>query len=235
MNAIVCSAFWQQALDNMPDHVRIVTNPVDMALIADERINMVIWARDLPEGLSMLWRQMQSIRTPIRGDWMAPDEQTLRVDIQKYVRDPIFGPAVAWLAYDIAMLVARYAELTGVVRPRVRLERVEDGGCVLFHEDYMEMRLMCTYAGPGMQWVANQDVRRSELGLQGRSVREANAAAVPNADRIRSIPAGEVAVFKGALHPRCACGALIHRSAPVSSPSEFRIRLCIDATSNCAC
>jgi hypothetical protein len=136
---------------------------------------------------------------------------------------------------DITHLSQQYTKLTGAVHPRVRLDRVEDGGCVLFHEDRMELRILCTYAGPGMQWVANADIDRAQLGLQGRTPAQANAAMVRDPNRIRSVPTGHVAAFKGALHPQNNVGALIHRSAPVSGLNEYRIRLTIDDTSECGC
>jgi hypothetical protein len=106
---------------------------------------------------------------------------------------------------------------------------------VLFHEDRMELRILCTYAGPGMQWVANADVDRSQLGSRGRQPKEANAPNVRDSRCIRSMLTGHVAAFKGALCPQNNAGSLIHRSAPVSGPNEYRIRLTIDDTSDCGC
>lgn len=218
-----------------PAHVKPVDRRSDLMTLRDPNINLVIWMRQLPDGLECLWDRLRTTPLPLAGDWIAPDECTLRADLQKFARESVFAHAIEWLAADICALWRIYSVSTGASHPRVRLERVEDGACVLFHQDHMEARIICTYAGPGMQWVANEDADRSQLGLRGRSVAEANRAIVRDDSRIRTIPSGWVAFFKGALHPNNRAGALIHRSAPVSGPEEFRIRLCIDNTASDEC
>ena len=219
----------------LSDHAIEVGEARDLALIHEPNSNLVIWSRLLPHGLDPLLQHLRTTRESLDMDWSGRELERIADNLRAFVRDPLYQTAIAWLSGDIIALAQRYTELTGVIHPRVRLERVQDGGCVLFHEDHMALRLLCTYAGPGMQWVANESVRREELGLRGRSVREANAAMVPDPRAIRSVPAGHVAVFKGAIHPHREVGALIHRSAPVSGPDEYRIRLCIDDTSGCSC
>lgn len=87
-------------------------------------------------------------------------------------------------------------------------------------------RLLCTYAGPGTEWLEAGNTRPGELDLQGRTIEEANAAIVIEPDRILHVPAWHVAVFTRRL--RQDTPALIHRSAPVPDRVRYRLRLCID-------
>jgi hypothetical protein len=90
----------------------------------------------------------------------------------------------------------------------MRLEHVIDDPCRKFHVGSVGLRLLCTYAGPGTEWI--------EPG-----------------GNIRRMTTMEVAVFKGSAFlgagPR-----VLHRSPPVSSGTfvdQSRLVLCIDALS----
>ena len=85
----------------------------------------------------------------------------------------------------------------------VRLDVVDTDACRRFHADYVPLRLLCTYVGPGTQW------HRCD-----------------RADRVEQLAAGEVAIFKGrdALDPP----VLLHRSPPISRTGERRLLLVLD-------
>lgn len=131
-------------------------------------------------------------------------------------------------------LVARFREISGSPAVRLRLERVADQGCAAFHADSLALRLLCTYHGPGTQWLEHDNLRRAELGLRGRSTAEANPAIVIDDTRIRTVPAWHVMIFKGRSWPGEEDNALVHRSFPVCCADQARIRLCLDVPSNYA-
>ena len=128
-----------------------------------------------------------------------------------------------------------FATVSGVKRPRLRLTREEDDACALFHPDTLSLRMICTYAGPGTQWLENDNVRRHELGSQGRSDEAATNAAVIDPARIRTISTGHVVLFKGRLWPGEEENALIHRSPQVHSRGNYRILLRVDPCDLCSC
>ena len=37
-------------------------------------------------------------------------------------------------------------------------------GCRKIHTDFVSLRLLCTYAGPGTDWLPNEDLVREHLG-----------------------------------------------------------------------
>jgi hypothetical protein len=112
-------------------------------------------------------------------------------------------PIVAPLAADMAALCDRHAGLTGRDRQALRLEVVETNACRRFHADYITLRLLCTYVGPGMQWHR-----------------------VATADAIEQVPAGAVAIFKGRL--LLDPPTLLHRSPPIMAAGGRRLMLVID-------
>lgn len=140
------------------------------------------------------------------------------------------------LVEDFEILAAKFSAISRREHLRLRFERVEDDGCALFHVDTLPMRMLCTYAGPGTQWLEEDNVRRDQLGSKGRGIDETNAAIVIDPDKIHTEPAWNVIVFKGRLWDGHGYSdGLVHRSAPVRHPKDHRLRLTIDFADSCDC
>lgn len=160
---------------------------------------LAIWRRDLPpalcEALAML--DLDGI-----DDIAAElDPATPPDDVLRTAGYP--DAAVASIAADIAALARRHAKLTGVDRMSLRLEVVETDACRRFHADYVTLRLLCTYVGPGTQWHR-----------------------VDQSEAIGQVPTGAVAVLKGRilLDPP----AVLHRSPPIMATGGRRLVLAVD-------
>jgi hypothetical protein len=109
------------------------------------------------------------------------------------------------IGVDIGLLARLFAMLTGESAVRLRLEHVADDACRRHHVDSVRLRLLCTYAGPGTEW----------LGESGQT------------HRMQTMHVG---VFKGSAFPDAA-PRVLHRSPPVAHmPAHRRSRLllCID-------
>ena len=74
----------------------------------------------------------------------------------------------------------------------LRLEVIETDACRRFHADFVTLRLLSSYVGPGTQWC------------------RANAA-----DAICEVPTGAVGVFKGRL--LLDPPTILHRSPPIGA------------------
>jgi hypothetical protein len=115
---------------------------------------------------------------------------------------------------DLANVTAKIAHVTSV---RIRLEWVMDQPCSYFHIDKVPLRLLCTYFGPGTEWLSNETASRLTA-----------PADVPAQIEINHLMAGDVAVMRGAPYGSTIGTALTHRSPSVHSPSEWRLFLAID-------
>jgi hypothetical protein len=114
-----------------------------------------------------------------------------------------------WPLYgDFRRLAGRFAMLAASPLVRMRLEHVVDDSCRKFHVDAVGLRLLCTYAGPGTEWM--------DIG-----------------GKVRRMTMMEVAIFKGTAFPG-AGPRVLHRSPPLSAgmlAGQSRLVLCIDAMS----
>ena len=197
--------------------------------IGNTEINLAIWERTLPAEAADFCAKL-AVRSRALDLDIAGSPGSLLVllaDTAPFTK-AADDAAAHWLLEDIASLADEFGQLAGCAEVHVRLTKVSDDGCAAFHVDKLPLRLLCTYAGKGAQWAAEADVRRAGLDLSFCSAAEANAAIVPDAGSIRTMPTGAVAIFKGRLWPGEERRGLVHRSHPVSCGEHARLRLTID-------
>ena len=138
-------------------------------------------------------------------------------------RSCLAGTALGrWLESDIAGLCCRYAAITGTRRMHLRLAALEGDACRYFHVDRLSFRLLCTYRGPGTQWVA------PETPLNGLSGAELTTALESQRDRIHEVPARSVMLFRG-HEPGAGRAGLLHRSPPARGRNGCRLLLTVSA------
>jgi hypothetical protein len=127
------------------------------------------------------------------------------------------------LAEDLARLIGLFAAVADTTAVRIKLEVERDDRCRYFHADRISLRLLCTYLGPGTEWVSDEFADRSALRSGD------NAAIVPDPSRVEHLAPFWVGLFKGDLHPDCPDGGCIHRSPPIGHRrNAARILLTID-------
>jgi len=198
--------------------------------IRETGCDLAQWERSLPAEVAAFCAGLTARRGPLEVDVTATPGPGLLAALAAtapFARAEFHAPA-HWLLEDFIALADDFTAVADCGEVRLRLERVPDHGCAAFHVDSLPVRLLCTYHGHGTQWADEPHVRRAELGLRGRTIGEANAAIVPDATHIRTMPAGAVAIFKGRLWPGAEGGGLVHRSYPVCCGDHARLRLVID-------
>jgi len=128
----------------------------------------------------------------------------------------------SWLGADVRVLLAGWAQVTGEVSCHLCLEAVGSDACRKFHTDMVRIRLLCTYRGPGSEWVPDDHVRRAHLGPHGE-----NEDIVPDATAIRRVPRFAAALLKGDAYDPHTPG-IVHRSPPLIDGAAARLLLRID-------
>jgi hypothetical protein len=126
-------------------------------------------------------------------------------------------------AIELRRLIVLFAGIDRKMTVRIKLEVERDDRCRYFHTDRVGLRLLCTYLGPGTEWVPDDFVERAALGGGD------NAAIVPDPHRVERLASFWVGLFKGDLHPDCLGSGCIHRSPPIGHRrNTARILLTID-------
>jgi hypothetical protein len=207
---------FEVAIPSLPaPHALTGSSAAVLRAIRDPAVTLAVWLRPSPRGLRAVADALAA-RAPFS---MAVEERP--------------GPATARvtaglpgstacgrtrLAADIASLAALFAEIAGTARVRIRLDAIHGPACRLFHADHVGLRLLCTYAGPGTEWVPDHAVDRAALGD--------NARAISRHSAVRRLPRFAVGLFKGEAFPGNAGRGIVHRSPPVRGTP--RLLLCID-------
>ena len=115
----------------------------------------------------------------------------------------------AALREDLALLADMTACLFGVTGVGLRVTALEKPMCPRFHVDRIPVRLLCTYGGPGSEWLPAAAVPPGLL-TPGAS----QEGAFPT-DAVQRLAAGQVALFKGDTWDDTPGGGVVHRSPPV--------------------
>lgn len=185
-----------------------------LGAIRDPAISFAIWRRSMaPEVASTL------------ACWLERAE--LEVDTILEPGDPLPGglevlPCGA-IVEDVEQLLSEFRGLSDARRVRLTLTVKTTDSCRKFHADYVRLRLITTYVGPGTEWVPGRAVDRKLLAHPPSHPREANRKIVRDARAIRRTRAGDVLLLKGerATRDRSA----VHRSPPIEARGLKRLVL----------
>lgn len=107
----------------------------------------------------------------------------------------------------LSFLIGLLADLTGVESVGVRARNANASMCPRFHVDHIPLRLLCTYLGPGTQWLDE-----AKAGC---------AARIGDRDRhgvVRQAEPGDLVLLKGDGWHENEGGGAVHRSPPHDLP-----------------
>ena len=122
---------------------------------------------------------------------------------------------------DIQMISELFFNLTHSKKIKIKLEVVTTDKCRFFHVDHIKQRLLCTYNGPGTEWLDNTNVNRNALG-KGK-----NFKVVKDFSKVRKANMFDLLLLRGErFHEDCR-GA-VHRSPSIKSSQVSRVILKID-------
>ena len=190
--------------------------PAELAAVLRPEVNLCLWQREVPAALrrfvdvNLARRDCKRLTT---WDGNEPDELTWGVGLADAEDYDAFHD-------DVTMLSRLYAELTGADRLTIKLEAFAGSLCERLHVDRVGLRLICSYAGPGTEWLANADVDRRWLGTADDRLLRLGGA-------VRRMPRWSVGLMKGERWPGNAGNGLVHRS-PKCAAGERRVLLKIE-------
>lgn len=127
------------------------------------------------------------------------------------------------LVNDIAQLLHRFESLTGAESFRILLATVKTDMCRKFHTDINDLRLLCTYSGPGTVWLSEDNIDHKALENP-----RAEGTIVIDESKIRQANTGSVVVLKGAIYPIEGTRPVVHRSPTIEESGARRLILRID-------
>lgn len=180
--------------------------------ILRSEVNLAIWHRDLSAAFSASLAPLLTA-----APFTAAAEDTPDAALDALVALLPAAPPLA-LVSDISALAFAFVAIADVPALRIRLEAITGPACHRWHADAIGLRLLCTYRGPGTEWLA--------LSGGARAARDLDAD-VPPCMPVR-LATGAVAILMGEAHPGNAGWGCIHRSPPAGPGARARLLLCFD-------
>lgn len=133
------------------------------------------------------------------------------------------------LAVDLTLLAEMLGELLDAPTIGLRLEVVRQAMCPRLHVDRVGIRLLCTYRGPGTDWVEDASVDRSFLGAASGGLPDDCSGLLLPGYRFESIPPFAVALLKGNLWQGNGGRGIVHRSPAIPDNQLPRVLVALDA------
>jgi len=149
------------------------------------------------------------------------DSDTLYNLLVQHLPDGPIADEKRILIDDILRLATLFEATTKSGKIKLQLEIVTTDMCRLFHADYYRQRLLCTYLGPGTEWLNHSNVNRHALG-KGR-----NNNIVKDETAINRANTFDVLILKGQNYGEGEL-AVVHRSPPIMRHNKTRVLLKID-------
>lgn len=187
--------------------------PTMLNQIHNREVNIAIYNRDI-SFLSTEINKIQEHNIEIRlSGNMREVTQSLRLNLSPFTL----------LLNDIEYLLDIFKDVSQAKSFRLLFATVNTNMCRRFHTDVNDLRLLCTYYGPGTLWLKEDNVNRNAL-----ETCKDNECIVLNPDEIQQASTGDVVILKGSIYPAEGTKAIVHRSPTIEESGEKRLLLRID-------
>ncbi len=137
-------------------------------------------------------------------------------------------PGRAALIADLRYVAEMYEDLLGCERLGLRFESLDRAMCPGFHRDQTGIRLVCTYRGPGTEWLDDCDALR-HADTEAGPLRVGSIGTDAAQSAIGRAPAFAIVLLKGTLWQGNAGRGAIHRSPAPPFGGGRRYLLTLDA------
>ncbi|MEL6193879.1 MAG: DUF1826 domain-containing protein [Bacteroidota bacterium] len=177
--------------------------------------NIAIYQRDiqlLHEDLKQLSKQVVEYR--VKGS-----VEEILSGLRAYFSNHF--PDCTTLLEDISDSIAQFKEISQASSFRLLFSTVSTNMCRKFHTDVNDVRMLCTYIGPGTLWVPDE-----AIDLDATYARGNGKEVVIDLEKVKQAGTGDVIILKGALYPEA--NAILHRSPTIEENGEKRLLLRID-------
>jgi hypothetical protein len=199
----------------------------EVGRIVEPSLNACVWRRSLPPELLSQWASHVSAQPGrvLRGEPTTDAGFVVRT---------FFGDsetrATERLARDASSIHEAFRKLVDGKPTVAQIEIVTSDKCKRFHCDFKQIRAVCTYVGPGTEWVDELDLNRASLAIHDHAgnFELQNARIVPDERTIKRATPGDVVFLKGESYPGNQGRGAVHRSPPIEQAGLKRLVLTLD-------
>ncbi len=190
--------------------------------ITEPDVNLCVWQRPVQdEILNEICRLRPNQLRDVRRQTSL---QTFDDDVRESLLEGGLDPReFRRFLEDLTLIAAPFFEVVKGHETKFRLLTTDQDDCRRFHVDYRHLRLLCTYQGPGTEWLSDEQVDRDAYENGG-----SNEKIIRFGEPSRLEPFW-VGILKDDAYPNNQGKGLVHRSPPVSGSGQTRVVFCLDA------
>ena len=193
-----------------------------LSRIYEEDVNMVIWRRAHTLSLSRSAEQLLALDTNLALS-LITEPNCVNKSVSAALPENYRGP----LADDVTELVDMFCYLFEVKRVGLRLTTLDRAMCPRFHVDMIPCRLVSTYCGRTTEWLYDEVVDRTKLGMGHHGKSDLQSGIYGHQKDVQELEPGDVALLKGGAWTGNEGAGLVHRS-PSLAAGEKRLLLTVD-------
>jgi hypothetical protein len=186
-------------------------SPQVMTKIYEAQCNLVLLQRFLPKEIDAYCHELIDSNCYINLRFVIDPKQCL-FSLSSSLPD-LAGKSE--FIEDLALLVDMYSCLFDLDEVGFRLQVLDRAMCPRFHIDKLGCRLVSTYLGKGTQWLFNNDVDRSKLGVGNRGLSDDQSGIIADPACIQNVNQGDVVLLKGEGWYANEGLGIVHRSPPM--------------------
>lgn len=191
------------------------SNSKELEVIHQKELNIAIQERDI----SYMYDEIQNLIDENIEFRVSGDVKTILNSLLETINPVKYTELVK----DISKLLLFFKEITKSNSFKIFIASVNNNMCRRFHYDINDLRMLCTYSGPGTLWLANENVNWKELTSSGN-----NDSIVIDKSKIKQASAGDLVILKGAIYGKEGTRAIVHRSPTIEESGLKRLLLRID-------
>jgi len=198
-------------------------SPEVMTKIYDDQVNLVVLQRSQSKKVDNYCRELLeghpnfNLRTVINPEKCL---QSITSSLPQLTDQSAF-------VEDLVLLMEMYSYLFDLDEVGLRLQVLDRAMCPRFHIDRLGCRLVCTYSGPGTQWLYNSDVDRSKLGTGNMGLGDDKSGIYTDPANIQQVKQSDVVLLKGDGWFNNEGSGIVHRS-PAVPKNDRRIVVTMD-------
>lgn len=195
---------------------RVVDQGSRLSVVRRASVDVCVWKR--ASGLPSEWLDAVSAKADFHHD--ARNVRAHEIDFGRWLAPLGAAVEVGQLRADLDTLLGLWVKLVGDVPLRVQLSTIENQKCPRFHIDNVGLRLLCTYAGPGTEWIAESALDRDRL----RTCSMSDAPLRPGG-QVSQVERFDVLIMKGSAWPGNGQRGAVHRSPHVHGQRRLVLTL----------
>lgn len=202
-----------------------LNDPADFVRIREPGVNLAFYRRQVAPPVQQF---VDEVLLPLNLKRVVPGTDAAKGPA--LLLDGIGRPEEAQaFAQDLRALIKWYIQAAAVPKVNLKLECFAGNLCERFHADRVPLRLVCSYAGPGTEWLADEEINRDRLGPRAGEMRDEKSGLLREGAVIRQLERFTVGLMKGDCWPGNLGKGLVHRSPHVRETGLRRVLFKIDA------